>query len=129
MKWDERNKSAKENLITQLDELNLLFPCYPEWMKVYVHIMYHYGPKPGYAEGDYYHYPSPPPTPHLTLVYSPEKRAKIFRDQIKMAYDTGAWAIVTESKIMEIPIGRWVKGGTILDTRYLTFPLSMESYA
>ena len=28
--------------------------------------------------------------------------AKIFRDQIKMAYDTGAWAIVTESKIMEI---------------------------
>ena len=108
--WEERNKYAKKSLITLLDEYKLLFPIYPEWMKVYIPIMYHYGPKPGYDEGDYYHYPSPPPTPHLSLAYSYNKRAELFRDQIRMAYDLGGINVLPiESSIMEIPLNRWVE--------------------
>ena len=109
MRWNKEYKRAKENLIAQLDELNLLFPFYPEWGKIYVRIMNYYSPKPGYAHRNYYYYPSPPPTPHLTIVYSEEARAKIFRDQIELAYNT-PFGIIVDEEIMKIPLDRWVKG-------------------
>ena len=109
--WKDRNEFAKESLIAMLEENDLLFPIYIEWGKIHVAIMKHYKPRIGqYCNEDLYNYPSPPPTPHLSLVYSEEERAELFRDQIGMAYNLGIKVLPIEAAIMEIPLDRWIKG-------------------
>ena len=108
--WKERNEYAKKSLIAQLDELELVHPYLMQWGPIFTSIMQYYEPKIGYARGDYYNYPEPPPTPHITIAFSAFERGELFRKQISMAYDLGMNVLPIEASIMAIPMSQWLGG-------------------